>query len=197
MSKTKSDIENILTLGPRTDLSKEFSRASGVALLLCEEAGHLEVLFIKRALNPNDNWSGHLAFPGGKKDEKDASLLDACLREVHEEVGILLDKNSLIGSLDDLQARKRGHLLEFYIQPFVFYLPQKPAIVPDPQEVEKTLWMPLDYLLNVANHTEYVFERDSMKLALPAIQFPDGDVLWGLTYMMIQNLFWKIQNYRQ
>ncbi|WP_413289321.1 NUDIX hydrolase [Bdellovibrio sp. HCB337] len=197
MSKTKSDIEKVLTQGPRTDLSKDFSRASGVALLLCEEAGHLEVLFIKRALNPSDNWSGHLAFPGGKKDETDASLLDACVREVREEVGVILDQSCLIGSLDDLQARKRGNLLEFYIQPFVFYLPQKPKLIPDPKEVERTLWVSLDYLLNVANRTEYKFQRDNMKLALPAIQFPDGDVLWGLTYMMIQNLFWKIQNYRQ
>lgn len=197
MSKTKSDIEKILSQGPRTDLSKDFSKASGVALLLCDEADHLEVLFIKRALNPKDHWSGHLAFPGGKKDDKDATLLDACLREVREEVGLILDKSSLLGSLDDLQARKRGDLLEFYIQPFVFYLPQKPQLVSDPQEVEKTLWISLDYLLDTKNRTEYKFERGNMKLALPAIQFPNGDVLWGLTYMMIQNLFWKFKNYRQ
>lgn len=194
MSTTKRDIEKILSQGPRTDLSKEFSKASGVALLLCDQHDHLEVLFIKRALNPKDHWSGHLAFPGGKKDETDTSLLEACLREVQEEVGLKLTKTSLLGSLDDLQARKRGHLLEFYIQPFVFYLPQKPLLKPDPNEVEKTLWVSLDYLLDETNRTEYVFELDGIKLGLPAIHFPDGDVLWGLTYMMIQNLFWKLKN---
>jgi hypothetical protein len=30
--------------------------------------GSLEILLIKRAGNPRDRWSGHMAFPGGKQD---------------------------------------------------------------------------------------------------------------------------------
>jgi 8-oxo-dGTP pyrophosphatase MutT (NUDIX family) len=193
MSITKKDIEIILSQGPRTDLSKDFSKASGVALLLSGEPDDLQLLFIKRALNPKDHWSGHLAFPGGKKDEQDPSLLAACLREVREEVGVELKASELMGSLDDLQARRRGNMLEFYIQPFVFFLSEKPLLKPDPREVEKALWVSLDYLLDEKNRTEYVFKANGQELRLPGIRFPDGDILWGLTYMMIQNLFLKLK----
>jgi len=193
MSITKKDIEIILSQGPRTDLSKDFSKASGVALLLSGDADQLQLLFIKRALNPKDHWSGHLAFPGGKKEDQDKTLLDACLREVREEVGVDLKTTEFLGSLDDLQARRRGNMLEFYIQPFVFFLGEKRTLKLDPREVEKTLWVSLDYLLDEKNHTDYVFKAEGHELRLPGIQFPDGDILWGLTYMMIQNLFFKLK----
>ena len=193
MSQTKRDIQQILSQGPRTDLSKEFSRASGVALLLSGSEERPEVLFIKRAVNPKDHWSGHLAFPGGKKEEKDPTLFAACVREVYEEVGIDLMPEDLIGSLDDIQARRRGNMLEFYIQPFVFFLPEKPRLRPDPAEVETTQWVSLEFLLDEKNRTDYVFESDGLTLRLPGIRFPDDDVLWGLTYMMVQNFFFKLK----
>ncbi|HEY8271260.1 MAG TPA: CoA pyrophosphatase [Pseudobdellovibrionaceae bacterium] len=201
MSKSKSELEEILSQGPHTDLSKTFSKASGVALLLCNTGANteidplsrLELLFIKRATNPKDHWSGHIAFPGGKQDEGDPSLLAACLREVQEEVGLHLSEDSLIGFLDDLQARKHGNLLEFYIRPFVFSLKEKPFVKAVADEVEKTLWVPLNYLTDTKNHITYTLTRDQIKLELPGIQLPDGEVLWGLTYTMVQNLLRNLQ----
>jgi 8-oxo-dGTP pyrophosphatase MutT (NUDIX family) len=193
MSKTKKEIADILSQGPRIDLSKDFSRASGVALLICGEGSDLELLFIKRAVNPSDRWSGQIAFPGGKREEGDASLMAACLREVHEEIGYELSKELWIGSIDDIQARKRGVLLEFYIEPFVFHVLEKPELILSPKEVEKTYWIPLDYLLDKANATTYELTHENLKVSLPGISFPDGEVLWGLSYMMLQNLFTKLR----
>jgi 8-oxo-dGTP pyrophosphatase MutT (NUDIX family) len=193
MSKTKEELVQILSQGPRVDLSKDFSLASGVALLFCGEGPVLQLLFIKRATNPKDRWSGQIAFPGGKMDASDASLLDACMREVHEEVGLSIPRTALIGSLDDIQARKRGILLEFFIQPFVFYFDQKPELQPCSDEVADTQWVDLEYLRDTKNRTTYVYEKDSMKISLPGIRFPSGDVLWGLTYMMVLNLFEKLK----
>jgi 8-oxo-dGTP pyrophosphatase MutT (NUDIX family) len=192
MSKTKNDLRHILSQGPRIELSDRFSKASGVALLFCGEGSSLEVLFIKRATNPKDNWSGQLAFPGGKKEEGDATLLDTCLREVHEEIGLELPLSALVGSLDDLQARKRGVLMEFFIQPFVFYLDHKPEVIPCSSEVADTQWVALDYLRSETNRAEYLYEKDGVTMNLPGIRFSNGDILWGLTYMMVQNLFKKL-----
>ena len=50
--------------------------------------GGAEILFIKRAERAGDPWSGHLAFPGGRAEESDATLLDLAMREAAEEVGI-------------------------------------------------------------------------------------------------------------
>lgn len=192
MSKTKKEISDILSQGPRIDLSEDFSRASGVALLLCGDGTELELLFIKRAVNPADRWSGQIAFPGGKRDEADESLMAACLREVREEIGYTLSPDLLIGSLDDIQARKRGMLLEFYIQPFVFHLPEKPVLQLSASEVDKTYWIPLDYLTDAANATVYEFVREGLNIKLPAIRMPDGEILWGLSYMMLQNFLVKL-----
>jgi 8-oxo-dGTP pyrophosphatase MutT (NUDIX family) len=201
MSRTKAELSKLLLQGPRIDLSESFSRASGVALVLCTDAPamtapsagdlthnpYLELLFIKRAINPLDNWSGQIAFPGGKRDPDDPTLLATCLREVHEEVALKLSTEDLVGSLNDLQARKKGHPLEFYVQPFVFFVERRPAIYARASEVADVLWVPLLHLQDKSNHTHYVFERDGMNLSLPAIRLPSGDILWGLSHMMVTN----------
>ncbi len=51
-----------------------------------------EILFIRRRENPSDPWSGDIAFPGGRRIDKDKDLLDTVIREVYEEVGIRLDR---------------------------------------------------------------------------------------------------------
>jgi 8-oxo-dGTP pyrophosphatase MutT (NUDIX family) len=187
MSKTKAEISQLLLQGPRVDLSNSFSRASGVALVLCK-TNELELLFIRRAINPLDNWSGQIAFPGGKRDPSDISLLEACLREVREEVALNLSPEALIGSLNDLQARRKGHPLEFYVQPFVFFLSERPAVFAQASEVAEAFWVPLKHLQEAGNHTHYVFDREGMQLSLPAIRLPTGDTLWGLSHMMVMNL---------
>lgn len=68
--------------------------------------GRLEVLYMLRQTRPGDPWSGHVAFPGGKRDfDQDghsASL--TAIRETREEIGIDLTpkKYAYIGRLDDL-----------------------------------------------------------------------------------------------
>lgn len=46
-----------------------------------------EIVFIKRP-NTMRNYSGHVAFPGGHKDQSDESYEDCALRETFEEIGI-------------------------------------------------------------------------------------------------------------
>ena len=50
--------------------------------------GDPEILFIKRAQNKRDKWSGNIAFPGGRRDPGDADDCAAAVRETWEEVGI-------------------------------------------------------------------------------------------------------------
>ena len=55
------------------------------------QRGDPEILFIKRAARVGDRWTGHVAFPGGKKEPSDLDDQAAAARETREEVGLDLE----------------------------------------------------------------------------------------------------------
>jgi 8-oxo-dGTP pyrophosphatase MutT (NUDIX family) len=60
------------------------------------------MLFIKRSINPQDRWSGHVALPGGRQEDNETTK-ETSVRETMEEVGLDLTTSdyTYIGSLDD------------------------------------------------------------------------------------------------
>lgn len=70
------------------------------------QRGTPELLFIKRAVRETDQWSSHVAFPGGRHDEEDESGLYTAMRETWEEVGMdLAEKDFLqVGHLEDREV---------------------------------------------------------------------------------------------
>jgi hypothetical protein len=63
-----------------------------------DEPPTLEALFIKRATHEHDPWSGHMAFPGGRHERGDLTLLRTAMRETEEEVGLDLSTAELLGA---------------------------------------------------------------------------------------------------
>jgi 8-oxo-dGTP pyrophosphatase MutT (NUDIX family) len=59
------------------------------------QGGQAEILFIKRAGRVSDRWSGHVAFPGGRRDPPDLDDCAAAIRETREEVGLDLTMNCI------------------------------------------------------------------------------------------------------
>ncbi|MDH5663747.1 MAG: CoA pyrophosphatase, partial [Candidatus Bathyarchaeota archaeon] len=53
---------------------------AAVALLLKPADKDLKILFVKRAENLADPWSGQMALPGGKRDATDQSLKQTVVR---------------------------------------------------------------------------------------------------------------------
>ena len=70
------------------ELPSEGQRRAGVAMVLRGDPTDPEVLFIERARHPLDPWSGHMAFPGGRVEQEDATSRAAAERETREEVGL-------------------------------------------------------------------------------------------------------------
>lgn len=85
-----------------------------VCIPLREVDGETRVWAIKRPAGSRHH-SGEIAFPGGKPDPDDASLLDTALRELDEELGIPRRQVSVLGALVPVPTATS----HFYLHPFV------------------------------------------------------------------------------
>ena len=113
---------------------------ASVAVVLAPEPD--SILLIQRADRDSDVWSGHLAFPGGRRGPNDPDLLTTARRETLEEVGFDLGGAQLIGQLDDLATR--GPVLPpLVVRPFVFTAPAAGSLTPN-REVAAAWWVPLE-----------------------------------------------------
>ncbi|MGZ3772783.1 MAG: NUDIX hydrolase [Pseudobdellovibrionaceae bacterium] len=186
--------QSLLTLfksaTPPMDLQARHPKHACVAVILKGLSNEdLEIGFIQRAFNPEDRWSGQLAFPGGTREEKDKTDLEAALRETHEEVGIILEPDELLGRLDDVFVRRDGGISDFYIRPFVFYIQRDIELILNPDEVSDFFWIPLNEIKNPQRQTHYEFAHSSFGTQkFPAIDLDREPPLWGLTYKMVLNL---------
>lgn len=167
----------------------EHDKWAAVAMLLREGGAGPEVLFIRRAESPQDPWSGHMAFPGGRQHAEDRTLLHTAIRETQEEIGVdLFDEADHIGQLDDLQAIARGKPQETVIRPFVFEVHRDSPIRPDAREVAEALWTPLLPLYRGDADTTRPYQWHGTQIDFPAYDV-EGRVVWGLTYQMLRSFF--------
>ncbi len=145
-----------------------------------------ELLFIRRAERVGDPWSGHVAFPGGRRDRGDLSLEETARRESMEELGLDLGANArLIGVLDDLRPRSAA-LPSIAVRPFVYALEREVGLVPN-VEVHSAFWVPVAELMDPARATEHVFDRGGARLRFPAYRWGE-DVVWGMTERLVTQL---------
>jgi len=165
---------------------------AAVAAILREgrvAGGGAEVLLIRRAERDGDPWSGHMAFPGGRRDAADPDLYTTAVRETREEVGIdLAADGALLGRLADLEAIARARRTGLMITPFVFALVREVPLVFDPAEVAEAVWVPLGPLFRGEGAGTVAYESDGVAIELPCWRV-DGCVVWGLTHRMITTLF--------
>lgn len=167
----------------------EHPKWAAVAMMLREGSRGPEVFFIRRAEHPRDPWSGHMAFPGGRHESDDPSLLATAIRETQEEVGLdLRAEADHIGQLDDLQAIARGKPQETVIRPFVFEVHRDTPILADEREVAEALWTPLLPLYRGEADTTRPYRWHGTQIDFPAYDV-HGRVVWGLTYQMLRSFF--------
>jgi len=161
-------------------VSEEQGANAAVAVLLKQEKEDLSIFFVKRVENVADPWSGQMAFPGGKRDEKDVDLMQTVVRETLEETGInLLEGCSFLGVLAAVRSRPRPDLR---ILPFVVLVEYEPRVRLNRRELEDFYWIPFRELVQSKTSVKFDFG-----------EFPvysvRNEVIWGLTYQILENLF--------
>jgi len=183
-----SDISRVLrNHDPRLLDRTEEIQVAAVAAVLRQARECVEVLFIHRAEDPNDPWSGHMAFPGGRVEERDSDSLSAAVRETREEVGLdLRSSGTILGRLSDVPAVGRGRPMSLVVEPFVFAIEDRPALDPN-HEVADVVWVPLDFLLDRSNRSTIPWRHGEVSVNLPCYRY-HNHVIWGLTFGMVDEL---------
>ena len=160
-------------------------RADAAVAVIRVKTAEFHYLILRRALNPLDPWSGHFAFPGGRREPGDHDLLAASLRATREECGIRRAPATLRAALPLLQA---GNALgrPVRVAPFLFELPAFPAIALDPVECAAHHWVPESHLRDSGQHERIAPLPDATR-RFPGIRLDDGHV-WGFTYKVLATL---------
>jgi 8-oxo-dGTP pyrophosphatase MutT (NUDIX family) len=157
-------------------------REAAVALVL-RASDQIELLMIKRAERENDPWSGHMALPGGRRSADDADLLRTALRETHEEIGIDIGTDQVMGALDEVHPRST-RLPSVVVAPWVMVAPEGAELKPDPREVEIAIWVPVRALRDPAAVSELVLELGDFSRTFPSIVYGEYTI-WGLTHRIL------------
>jgi 8-oxo-dGTP pyrophosphatase MutT (NUDIX family) len=190
MARLDAMTEKLAALGSADHGIASEGPAAAVAAILRETEGApgAELFFIRRAEHPSDPWSGHIAFPGGRRDPEDASLLATAIRETREEVGIDLTAGDLLGRLPDVPAFTRSKRGQLVVTPFVFALRRDVAVVPN-IEVATTLWVPVATLAGEKGRSTFKLDYGGQVYDMPCIHLDPGNHrLWGMTYRMLEML---------
>ncbi|KAI8973509.1 NUDIX hydrolase domain-like protein [Mycotypha africana] len=162
--------------------------------------GQAEMLFIQRASQSGDLWSGHIAFPGGKNEPTDRTVLDTIVRETREEIGVDLSSTNDFAFVGTLPAKKIKYntiqkKLDMTLIPFVFLqlTPVTPKLMLQKTEVANTYWVPITYLssnplvpYNPITNTS-AKNQDNLD-AISLLNNNDSPYLWGMTLRIVQEV---------
>lgn len=151
-------VDRLLDVGgaPGTDSESFTGRvdgtAGGAALLLTRRGGHMRA------------HARQWAFPGGRIDDGETPL-EAAMREMHEEVGVRVSPDNLIGRLDDYPTRS-GYVMSS----FVFWAGPEHEPIANPDEVASVHRISFDELLR-PDSPRFVEIEESDR---PVVQVPVG-----------------------
>lgn len=141
------------------------------------------VLLMRRSQRPNDPWSGHWAFPGGRREPHDADLIETALRELSEECGVDLSRYQLDRPFRISHAGQHmGRLM--LVAPFLFRIDEAIEAAPDGVEAEEALWFPLSVVRDAASHLADAVPNLPGGRKMPGIPL-HGVPLWGFTYRVL------------
>jgi 8-oxo-dGTP pyrophosphatase MutT (NUDIX family) len=145
--------------------------------------GQLHIVMVLRS--DGGVHGGQVAFPGGKRDRCDLSMLETALREAREEVGLTSDRVEVLAHFPAIETRTTG----YRVYPFLA------RIIPPVQwqltkrEIADIIDVSLNELVRPDAHGQAI-ERFStwQKSAEVAFYRVGSHRLWGLSYRILHPL---------
>ena len=138
------------------------------------------LILTRRAQHMNSH-AGEVAFPGGKCDSSDASIIATALREAHEEIALEPSRVQIVGELGIFTSR-----IGMKVKPIIGLLDEMPMLQANPDEIESIFTVPLDVFLNQKPSYDHKVKYMGVNIAVPSFKH-EGYVIWGLTgYMIVE-----------
>ncbi|MCP5508571.1 MAG: NUDIX hydrolase [Chlamydiales bacterium] len=134
----------------------DFEASLDVSACYCEWQG--QFLFLKRCERKSQG--GLWCVPAGKR-EKEESVIETALRELHEETGIIATKN-LLSPIRILYVELPHVCFNYHMYHLV--IPAKPTIVLDHDEHVDSCWLSLE---EASRLPLVVGEKESLKFVTP------------------------------
>jgi 8-oxo-dGTP pyrophosphatase MutT (NUDIX family) len=172
-------------LSARSPIVRAEWEARPAAVLVPIYADHDEwhVLLTQRT-NDLPSHRGQVAFPGGRVDSRDSSLVETALRETEEEIGLPRERVRIIGQLDDLLT-----VTQYRITPIVGVFDWPWTFTPSPLEIAAIFGVPLRWLADPANLTVQYREPIVPGPVVPVYHFYYSEYdIWGATARILRNL---------
>lgn len=165
------------TLVPAAVLMPVVEHEGGLTLLLTQRTGHLR------------EHAGQISFPGGRRDPGDDDPVVAALRESAEEIGLPAQRVTVLGSLPPYNTTTG-----FEVVPVLGLVKPPLVLTLDAFEVASVFEVPLDFMINPANHQQHEVVWQGRRRHYYAIPYQDWFV-WGATAGMIVVLAERLRDH--
>lgn len=154
------------------------ARAASVVILLYLHRG--EVHFPLTARPPHlPSHAGQISLPGGAREAGESAEVCA-LRELNEELGVETAQVEVLRKLSPIFVFASN----YFVEPFVAAIHDRPVFCPDPAEVEKFYEVPLGCLQNIGRVETHKIHRFGTSFRAPHIGFA-GQRIWGATSIIL------------
>lgn len=172
--------EAALLVGDRDDLPAHEALTAAAVLIPITDRARPGVILTQRVETLRQH-AGQVAFPGGRIDPGEDAIT-AALREAEEEVALPTSAVEVIGPTDHYRTGTG-----YTITPIVGVVPPDLPLHPNEGEVASVFEVPLDFLLDPANHRERTVDWQGLERTFWEMTWEDRRI-WGATAGMIVNL---------
>ena len=131
--------------------------------------------------------AGQISLPGGATDEGE-TLVQAALREAHEEIGLDPARVRIVGELTPVHVLVSG----FTLHPVVGVTDERPDFRPAANEVEAVIEVSIEDLQDASNIRQATRNREGIAIEYPYFDLR-GHQVWGATAMILGEFICVLQ----
>ncbi len=184
-SQPRHELADWRLLGVNAEHSRRLARhfpsdpvPAAVLVPLIDRPAGLTVLLTQRASQLTHH-AAQIAFPGGRLEPDDPDIASAALREAQEEIGLDPTRVRVFGYLPDHVV-----ISGFRVTPVLAMVSPPFSLELNPAEVAGVFEVPMDHVLDSANHKARMRRVGDEELLLYDIPW-EGQNIWGATAGML------------